>query len=350
MDKPAETPEQISARRQYQWTLVLFAVVAAATVIWFKRHIESYVTETLIVGGTISLWGLWKLLWSGYEDVGGEDGNTLTRRLLGNKAATRALFFAALIVTFLHFTTSSIYLRVAGAAPGEGDFKVQVIEDGKVVMGPFALSPGQTVGNPIVPGFQARELTYQIVEPRGFLPLEKTLPTWGAHDLDVPGDFKRRVLHIVALVPDKVLFSDLPKKSEPGGERYYLEITVDGKTALLEDYSQALVVTGAAAEDLPSSTVATHDARIREEINDHYAKAKLEKPEETVGTLLTADVHQLASTEFAAGAPLQVTVGTWQDEGGVRKKAPTFSCKLVVPAERGFHILVIGATQQGTCQ
>jgi len=350
MEKPAETPEQTSARRRYQWTLVLFAVVAGATVIWFKRHIESYVTETLIVGGTVSLWGLWKLLWSGYEDAGGEGRQSLTRRFLGNAAATRALCFAALIIAFLHATTSSIYLRVAGAAPGEGDFRVQVIEDGKVVMGPFAMNPGQTIGNPIVPGFRTRKLTYQVVEPRGFLPLDKELPPWGAHDLSVPGDFRRKVLHIVALVPDKVLYSELPKKSEPGGDRYYLEITADGSTALLEDYSQALVVTGASAEDLPSTAVMTHDARIREEIKDHYAKAKLEKPEETVSALLTADVHQLASTEFAAGAALQVTVGTWQDEGGVRTKAPALRCKLVVPAERGFHTLVIGATQEGTCQ
>jgi hypothetical protein len=350
MDTPAETPAQISARRQYQWTLILFALVAAATVIWFKRHIESYVTETLIVGGTISLWGLWKLLWSGYEDAGGDGQKTLTRRLLGNPAATRALYFAALIIAFLHFTTSSIYLSVAGAAPGEGDFKVQVIENGEVVMGPFEMSPGETIGNPIVPGFRTRKLTYQIVQPNNFLMLDKELPPWGAHDLSVPGSFKRKVLHIVALVPDKVLYSVLPKKSEPGGERYYLEIASGGKMTLLEDYLQALVLTGAGVKDLPSSSTATHDERIREEIADHFAHAGLERPEETVSTLLSADIQQLGSAEFAADAPLQVTVGTWLEEGGARKKVPSLTCQFVVPPDRGLHTLVVGVTQKGTCK
>ncbi len=325
----------------YLWTLALFAAVAAALVIWFQRHVQPYVTETLIIGGTISLWGLWKLAWSFFTDAGGENQKDLTRRFLGTPGALSALLFLALIATLLHFLTSSIYFRPAGAASGESEFKVQVMEGDKVFMGPFTVHPGEVLGQPFFPSFGTHELEYQITEPRGFEPLRKTLRPWSAHNIKVPGSFDRKVFHHVVLVPDTVLFSDLPALGQEGGPRYYVAITANGKSAVHPDFLQQLVVTGGAAEDLPSSDPVKKDDGIREELADHFSAEAIGSPQVVISTLLKADVARLASPEFGSGTPIVIEVGKWKAEGEQRVRVKEFSCDLKTPPGR-LHTLFIG--------
>lgn len=350
MEASTNPPGSSASPWRYRGTLFLFAIVAAAIVVWFQRHIEPYVTETLIIGGTISLWGLWKLVWSIFEDAGGEGGKDLTRRFLGNRAALRALWFAAIIVAMLHFCTASIYLRIAGARSGEDSFKVQILEGEKVFMGPFELHPGETLGRPIFPSFRTHELEYQILDRRGFQPLKQTLAPWGTHDVKVPGDFARRTLHIVALVPDKVLYSDLPNQTETGGERYYLKVTAQGETAILNDYSKQLVVTGARLDDLPDQSTVSHDANIRQELGDHYAHAGVDQPETVVSTLLDAGVARLGSAELGADGAIEVEVGTWEEVDGKPQSKKKFECSFQAPADGALHTRVIGTLETGDCK
>jgi len=340
----ADAPAKDDSKGSYLWTLALFALVAAALVIWFQRHLQPYVTESLIIGGTISLWGLWKLVWTMFTDAGGEGRKDLTRRLLGTPGAFGGLLFLAIIAMLLHFFTSSIYLRSAGASQGERDFTVQVLEGDKVHMGPFTVHPGEVLGQPSFPSLGTHELEYQILEPRSFEPLKKTLRPWSAHNIKVPGSFTRKVLRHVVLVPDTVLFADLPPLGQEGGPRYYLSVTANGQSAVHPDLLQQLVVTGSEQPDLPSSDPVKKDAGIRRELEDHFRADPLVPADVVIGTLLKAEVTALASAELRAGTPIVVEVGKWKIEGDQRVRVAEFSCKLATPQAAGMHTVFIGSS------
>jgi hypothetical protein len=335
---------------RYRVTLLLFAAVAAALVIWFQRHVEPYVTETLIVGGTISLWGIWKLFWSTFEGAGGDSGNDLTHKFLGGRGALRALIFAAIIVALLHLLTSSIYLRIGGARPGEESFKVRVLEGNEVFMGPFTIGPGQTIGHPMFPNFTTRHLTYQIESPRGFLPLSSTLALWGSDSIRVPGDFARKELHVLAFVPDETLYPDLPTETDQLGDRYYLELRAKGSIALLRKYLRGIVVTGAAAVDLPDPSTLAHDAKVREELNNHFAHAQIDHPEAAVAALMEATAMRLESVELAAGNVVEVRVGTWKQIDGKDEPQLLMTCHFQVPASVDKRTFMIGPGERGDCK
>lgn len=338
-------------RIRYRITLLLFAAVAAGIVIWFQRHIEPYVTETLIIGGTMSLWGLWKLFWSMYEDAGGEGSKDLTHKFLGGRGALRTIIFAAIIVTLLHLFTSSVYLRIAGARSGEESFKVQVLDSSnEVFMGPFEISPGQTVGRPMFPNFRSEHLTYQILSPHGFLPLPSDLARWGSDNIRVPGDFKRKELHVFALVPDEALYPDLRKPGEQLGEEYYLEVRAKGSTALLRNYMSGIVVTGAAAEDLPGPAALAHDEKVREELSNHFLHAHIDKPEAIVGALLEAEATRLESVEFAPHDIVEVRIGTWKQGADKGERQLVLTCRFVVPENTDRRTFLIGPLETGDCK
>jgi hypothetical protein len=334
----------------YRWTLVLFAAVAAAIVIWFQRHVEPFVTGTLIIGGTISAWGLWQLGWSFFTGAGGEGRQDLTRRFLGTRNARRALWFAALVTLLLHVFTTSTYLRFEGATVGENEFTVQAVERGKIFRGPYTLHPGDVIGYPTFPGFRTRELEFQILDRRGFLPLQKTLRPGGALDIKVPGSFARKVYHHIVLVPDGPLYSRLPRADQPGAQRLYLSLTIGGETVMLPDYLRGLVVTGTAMEDLPKVTDVQGDTLIRQEITDQYKRSGFQDQEEAIATLMSSDVARLGSAEFGPGTTFVVEVGTWQFEEGPDSRQKRFSCELTVPTDGAVHTRTIGPTVEGTCK
>jgi len=352
-------PSPVAAPRQYQGRLLLFTAVAAATVVWFQRHVEPYVTETLIIGGTISLWGLWKLGWSIYEEARknteGEGEQDLTRKFLDSRSATRALVFAAVVVALLHACTASLYMRVGGGQPGVDTFRVQVLEKGNggdtVFMGPFELHPGDVEGRPIFPSFRSHTLEYQILSPRGYQPKTLTLRPWGAQDLRVPGSFEARTLHLVVLVPDLMLFSLLPPPGQPGGDRYYLNVTIKGRTERLADYSQQLVVTGAASADLPEASEIAASSAVRQQVADHFAHTQVTGPERVVAALFDASIARLASTEAGEGEEIAVEVGTSETVDGESRTTRMFTCKLRAPREGTPQVRVIGTTlETGECK
>lgn len=346
----ADAETRADTHNRYRGTLLLFAVVAAALVFWFQRHVEPFVTETLIIGGTMSLWGLWKLGWSMYEDAAGEGGSDLTRKVLGGRGALRALAFAAIIVLFLHVWTSSIYLRYGGASPGEGAFKVQILEGDKVFMGPFDIGPGRTVGYPMFPRFRTQQLSYDIISPRGYLPEQAAFAPWSAHDYTVPGDFKRKELHLLRFVPGVALYSDLPRHGESGGERYYLEMRARGQSVTLADFSRGIVVTGVTAPDLPDPFAVARDATVRQELNDHFARPEVDNPGSIVATLMDSPLNLLASVELAAGDAVEVEIGVLDGADARQNRKPKVTCHVRVPATTsGRHTFIVGPGE-GECK
>lgn len=330
---------------RYRLTLLLFAIDVAALVIWFQRHVEPYVNETLIIGSTISLWGLFKMVWTRFEDEGGVDSKDLTQRLLGGPNALSTMVFGAFIIAALHALTGSIYLRFGGAQADEERFKVRVLEGKEAVLGPFEMHPGDVQGGPMIPNLRTRELTFEITDPRGFLPLKRTMYWWSAEDIKVPGSFERKALHLVVFAPDAALYQKLPPVGDSTGVRYYLTVRGRGEPRTLWTLSQQLTVTGAAKEDLPASPDVTADARIRAQLGDRFAQQAA-----LANLLLGSDVATLESAEFGANEAFEVDVGTWEDVGGTRTVVRALTCKVHSPEGDKPETIVIGETKSEICK
>src|SRR5690606_26169173 len=94
----------------YRLNLVLLLTVVALATFWFYRHLYYWVTESLIAGAAISVWGTLRLLQSLFQWSGGEETASFTRKLIGQKTATRFLGTALFIAILLSLTTSSVYI------------------------------------------------------------------------------------------------------------------------------------------------------------------------------------------------------------------------------------------------
>ncbi len=335
-----------ASRWRYRLTLLLFAIFAAAVVIWFQRHVQPLVTETLIVGGTVSAWGLWKLLWSMYQDAGGEGRKDLTRKLLGGPGALPAVLFGLIIVTLLHAGTSSVYLRYGGARSGEESFKVRVMAGDSVFMGPFTVGPGTSIGGrPMFPRFATLKLRYEIMERTDFLPLDLDLAPWDAHEVAVPGGFERRQIHVLRLVPGWSLFGELRAPGQDSGDTHYLELRAGGRKHRLEDLLQGLVVTGSAAENLPNLASLRDDADLRQRVSDYFTQKEAEDLESIVSGMFGAEPQVLPSFELAANDDVEIEIGV---TGAAPRVLAT--CRLEVPASGGGrHTFIFGPEEKG-CQ
>lgn len=343
--RTADAPAESASRWRYRLTLLLFAIFAAAVVIWFQRHVEPFVTETLIIGGTVSAWGLWKLLWSMYEDAGGESGKDLTRKLLGGPGALPAVVFGLIVATLLHAGTSSVYLRHGGALPGEEAFKVRVMNGDRVFMGPYTVSPGTSIGGrPMFPRFRTLNLRYEIVGRTDFFPEEHALAPWSAHHLEVPGSFRRKEIHVLRLVPGWSLFGELRAPGQESGDTHYLELRAGDRSRRIEDLLQGLVVTGSAEENLPNLAALREDADLRQRVTDYFRQKEAEDLESVVSGLFGAEPQPL-SFELAADDEVEIEIGV---TGAAPRVLAT--CLLKVPASGDrHHTFIVGPEEKG-CQ
>ena len=80
MESPTSTVDQ--DRRRMRVNLACFTVLAVLYTIWFQRHLKGFVTQSLLLGGSLSLLGIWKLLWEAIGVGSGERPDDWIRRVL----------------------------------------------------------------------------------------------------------------------------------------------------------------------------------------------------------------------------------------------------------------------------
>ncbi|MCD6388876.1 MAG: hypothetical protein J7L69_05645 [Desulfobulbaceae bacterium] len=112
------SPPQSDYMGRYRLNLCLLVLFAVFGMIWFYRHLHLYVTETTLVGGTLSVWGVWKLLQSLIKWGVDTAEISFSHRFLGRPVFTEYLFLSSLLLACLYLGTSSIYLSYEGAKPG----------------------------------------------------------------------------------------------------------------------------------------------------------------------------------------------------------------------------------------
>ena len=127
-ERQTTTPPSISKTR-YRLNLILLLVVGLLFSLWFYRHLQLYVTETVLIGGTITFWTLWKILGSLMNWTFGSERETIAQRLIGKPWATEYLALSLFPLAILYGTTASVYLVYEGAESGESTFQVDVLHN-----------------------------------------------------------------------------------------------------------------------------------------------------------------------------------------------------------------------------
>jgi hypothetical protein len=301
-ESPTSTVDQ--DRRRMRVNLACFTVLAVLYTIWFQRHMKGFVTQSLLLGGSLSLLGIWKLLWEAIGVGSGERPDDWIRRLLKGPNVREYLGFAAVLLVLLYALTSSIYLSFEGNAPGQAQFTVQVWDGDRMVMPPIELSSyDRNKGRPFFFRGSTANLEYRIVKPTGYATLERDLEPWGQHNIRVPRDFSMKQLHLLRIVPGAKLLASLPEAPDSPGLRYQLLIRPErGEPVVVQPLVKSLLFSGMSQPELGAAVDPGELDRARRAIDDYFARLEIppEARESSVSKLI--DRRQLIeSPEWASG-------------------------------------------------
>lgn len=299
---------------RYRLNLILLLVVGFFATLWFYRHLRLYVTETVLLGGSITFWTLWKISNSLLNWTIGGNRKTLGQQVIGKPWATEYLVLALFPLVFLYATTASVYLSYEQVQSGQSTFEVAVLNRGNPYIPPITVtSVKRVVGRPFFLNFSSIDLEYRIVKPKGYRSIQKRLSPWEANFLRVPQDFQK--LNLVRLVPSPALYSKLPRVEDHTGNRYYLDIEHKGTRFRLEDFRRQIVYTGALEVDLPILSKKDNSNTLRRELDDYLARLGFphKNREPVVGGLLENQIR-LASTEFQNKDKIIIIVGEKSDD------------------------------------
>lgn len=199
---------------RYRINLILLVFLIICLTFWFYKHLHLYVTESAFIGGTLTLWGGWKLIQSWVKWGLETADKSLIQRYIGRTAATEYLVLAFIVLCVLYVTTSSVYLVYEGAKAGETEFSIVVTQNDNPYLEPVKVASYQRVaGRPFFLRFSSFGLKFNIIHPHGFEPIEKRFRPWTNIYLRVPIDFKRKDFHLIRLIPGASLLRAYPKTS-----------------------------------------------------------------------------------------------------------------------------------------
>jgi len=308
---PPSTISSDAERRTLRINLACFTVLAVLYTIWFQRHLKGLVTQTLLIGGSLSLLGLWKLAWEAIRVGSGEKPDDWIRRTMKGPYVREYLGFAAVLLVLLYGLTSSIYLSFEGDARGQSQFTVQAWEGDRMLLPPLELnSYDRNRGRPFFFRGHTTSIEYRIVQPSGYRSLTREWTPWGQHYIRVPGDFALKQLHLLRIFPGVELATQLPDAPDTPGLRYALRITSDqGEEVLIQPLLKALVFSGMSQLDLSAATGAAELTAARQAVDDYFAQLGFprEARESTVSQLL-ARRQSVASPEWGGGDRLRFEV------------------------------------------
>jgi hypothetical protein len=225
--------------------IVLFLLLVVGLSVWFQKHLYLYVKETYLVGGTLTIWGLWKLVKHGFDTAtGGKKPET--NKILRQPGTTEYLVIGIFVTAVLYLTTSSVYVEYGDAPRGEPAYAVEVLNDGKPIVKTLEVASYQTTaGRPFFLTWGTTPLSFEIAEPAGYLSTKDSLRPGQSIRLRVPDSFPRISYHVLRLVPDRELLNVLPELNGPVATEYALEIRRGGKVFRWSPMRQAAVCIGA---------------------------------------------------------------------------------------------------------
>lgn len=211
---------------RYRLNLLLFLILTILLMIWFYRHFYLYVTQSLIIGGGLTLLGVVKIIQSLLKWGAKEDTETLATRILGKRRSSIYLLSGLVLVAILFLTTSSIYLKYKGVPSSKPEFEIQILRDNKPYMKKLKLRDDDRIsGQPFFFRFNSPKLVFKIIKPPGYEDKKERFWPWKSLHFDVPKDFKLKESHILCLIPGNWLYHLLPTDINSALKSYKICIT-----------------------------------------------------------------------------------------------------------------------------
>ncbi len=331
--------------------LVLFVALTGLAVTWFHRHFHLYVTQILVIGGSLSLWGLWQLLLSAWQQGGTQDSEGWFGRLLDSPRGTGHLAFGLMLFTLLSLATSSVYLIHQGAAAGEEKFEVEVRHQGNRYLPKTTLfSYDRVAGRPMpLELVWKRELEFKITSPPGFRPLSRTIYPWTSLHLKVPADFQREQL--VSLIPSLSLYPQLPAIENRPTVQYDLTLHIGQRRVSIPDLRRQIVHTGSAQlERLQRLHSKDTKEALRKAIAEQ-AQVHNMKPEDQndiLRILLLEEQAHWELLELNAGDRLHIRIVSRPLGDTQASPEPVFCDTLELP-ESPHHVILLGSDKGAKC-
>jgi hypothetical protein len=298
--KPKPEAPTLSPRR-YRFNLILLIAATVLALVWFDNHLRLYVTGIRILSGTMTAWGLWKLVQSGFH-WGGVEGKPLAQRALGTGWATETLAFAVILLVVLNLTTSSLYLDYDDPRRA-AEVVVQVSSGQRPLLAPLTVHPYDTVvGRPFFLRWRGERLSFEVQRPRGYLRREADLLPGRSLHMRVPLEFERKRFVVLCLAPGLSMFNELPRAGDPSDVTYSVRLSRQGQQWEFADVRRnELLCTGAGADDLKAEFEARDRDAFRGRLGALYSQTGLppDRVDERV-RLAEAGVRFGPSGEFAA--------------------------------------------------
>lgn len=302
----------------YRSNAALFAVLMVALTFWFERHLEVYVTQIALVGGTMTLWAVWQLLQSWLKWGFDTDAKGQAKKLFARREGMEYLIFGAVILVILFVSTSSLYISYEGTAGGT-EFRVEVDSRGQRLLPPLQFNSSQKIaGQPYFLQFRSQQLELRVLEPRGYDPLPATLRPGGRLDIKVPRDFKPKKFHVLRIVPGSYLYSNLPEYSDYPSVQYQVKVTRNGvDIGLFQDLRRQSLYLGSSADDIQWLLGKQQQGESFRSLTEAMQSAKISA--DSIAQLvpsLERDSAFLSTPEFAPGDEVKLQI-TRRKEGAI---------------------------------
>jgi hypothetical protein len=309
---PAEEAKKETGRGRnpYRLNLGLFLLLVVGLTIWFRIHLKPVLTETSIVGGTLSLWGIWKVLQDWFFAGTGEGKSSLSQKLLGSRGATEYLLFGIVLFLILVGTTSSVYVVYEGAGPGQSQFSVATLRQGNPYLEPLTVrSHDRTAGRPFFLGLRAKDLEFRVTDPPGYDPIYRKLRPWGAVRIQVPEDFTKTKQTVLRLVPGFGLWNVVPKEEDDPPVKYKAIVQIGDQSVTLDDFRWRTVYTGVPEESLEWIRRGQDDEAFRRVLLEYLTKVGV-RPERQQAFLVRwgAEPVRIPSRKAEIGEPVRIDV------------------------------------------
>jgi hypothetical protein len=311
--------------------LAMAGVFALLAILWFERHAYPYAKMLLTGEGTLfaSLAAALAITYGVFKGKIYEQAQKFWS-LLDKPIAPKMLGGGILLMIFLLFTTSSIYIVLDSVNPGT-NFELNVKKNGtpdeRVTLSSnhpyfyrllFFSRPGLTS---IIP-----------LKPAGYASAKQQLKLGGTIRFHIPIDFKRKDLHILRLVPGWGIIESLPQakdsaafstKAEKNGHTvagcdcatkteedqatypsYQLRIRFPNKNCYCIRWYLQTIYVGASAADLEWAATDSSNKNWLRLLEDKIVSPT--SPERSALQLAASSPFYLPTTELAAGDKVEI--------------------------------------------
>ncbi|MBC8027590.1 MAG: hypothetical protein H7Y89_16475 [Steroidobacteraceae bacterium] len=253
------TAAPVARSAGYRWRLAWFVLLVVFASLWFERHLKAYVSQTAIVGGTVTLFGLWKLVLDALGVAGEKGPADWLRRAFTSARASGYLGFFTLLIGALWACTSSIYLTYDSDSRGSGSYRVEIWQGNRLLRPAEVLNPhDKFVGQPYFFHFGREDLEFRIAQPVGYEPKKISWQTGSQITVPVPYSWDPLELHLVKIVPGKDFLHSLPTTATSPGLRYRLVLAREGADPedafVVEPLLKTVVFTGMPEIELAAAT------------------------------------------------------------------------------------------------